>query len=133
MEVGASGEWQLPNPLGDGGVPDADEVAALRALVQQEPRPGSGVDFQIASVHMCPCVMWCVCRGGLDDPRLAVLLAIDLGGDTDTTAAMAGAVVGALHGDGWLADWAEGLENGAHGRDYIVQLASDLARLDVRG
>lgn len=133
MVVAASGERQLPNPLGDRGVPDADEIAALHALIKQEPRPGSGMGFQIASVHMCPCVLWCICRAAVDEPRLSVLLAIDLGGDTDTTAAMVGAVVGALHGDSWLVDWAEGLENGAHGRDYIVQMASDLARLDIRG
>lgn len=57
-----------------------------------------------------------------------------------------GAIVGALHGVGddergsveednqrdWCEDWVAGLENGPHGRDYIMALASDLAELDIR-
>jgi ADP-ribosylglycohydrolase len=133
LERDSWGQGQLPTPLGDGGVPAALEVAALRTLVQEQHRPGSSMDFQIASVHMMPCVLWCVCRAASTDPRLAVLLAIDLGGDTDTAAAMVGAIVGALHGSGgWCTDWPDGLENGAHGRDFILQLAADLTDLDVR-
>lgn len=37
---------------------------------------------------------------GRDDPFAALCLAASLGGDTDTVAAMAGAVLGALHGSG---------------------------------
>jgi ADP-ribosylglycohydrolase len=40
-----------------------------------------------------------------DDPWQACLTAASLGGDSDTIAAMAGAVAGACHGmDGWPAD-----------------------------
>ena len=85
--------------------------------------------FQIASVHMAPCVLWCACRHAAD-PRRAIQAAIALGGDTDTTAAMVGAIVGALHGEGeWCAHWASQLENGERGRDFALGLGSALARL----
>uniref|UniRef100_A0A7S3BID2 ADP-ribosylhydrolase ARH3 n=1 Tax=Haptolina ericina TaxID=156174 RepID=A0A7S3BID2_9EUKA len=79
----------------DGG----DELGVVADLVGRERRPGSGMGFQIASVHMMPCVLWCVCRHAMD-PRRAIQAAIALGGDTDTTASMVGAIVGALHGEG---------------------------------
>jgi poly(ADP-ribose) glycohydrolase ARH3 len=51
----------------------------------------------------------------------AVVLAVNLGGDTDTIGAMAGAVAGAYYGYGQIpAEWLESLENGAKGRDYVV-------------
>ena len=86
--------------------------------------------FQIASVHMVACVLWCAIRY-VADPRRAIQAAIGIGGDTDTTAALVGAIVGALHGEGeWCAAWAARLENGARGRDYALGLADALARLD---
>jgi hypothetical protein len=96
--------------------------------VERERRPGSGFSFQIASVHMAPCVLWCACRYHAT-PRLAVQKAIDLGGDTDTTATMVGAIVGALHGTAWCAPWACGLENGPRGRDFALGLAERLAAM----
>ena len=88
LEGGGCDRGQLPHPLAEGGVPAVSEITALHELVEQERRPGSSMGFQIASVHMCPCVLWSVCRAAATDPRLSILLAIDLGGDTDTTAAM---------------------------------------------
>lgn len=108
-----------------------DERGLVEKLVCAVRRPGSGMGFQIASVHMAPCVLWTACRRHAE-PRLAVQTAIDLGGDTDTTAAMVGAIMGALHGEEWCADWAAGMENGPHGRDYALQLAEQLLQLDVR-
>jgi len=107
---------------------EGDGIAIVQQIVEREKRPGSGFAFQIASVHMAPCVLWAVCVH-YRDPRLAVQTAIDLGGDTDTTASMVGAVVGALHGEGWCQDWANELENGARGRDYALQLAEELVRI----
>lgn len=77
-----------------------DEQAAIKAVVDKVQRPGSGMGFQIASVHMAPSVLWAACRHR-SNPRKALQAAIDLGGDTDTTASMVGAIVGALHGDSW--------------------------------
>lgn len=108
-----------------------DEHGLVNKLVSAVHRPGSGMGFQIASIHMAPCVLWAACRHHTS-PRLAVQTAIDLGGDTDTTAAMVGAIMGALHGEEWCADWAAGMENGPHGRDYALRLAEQLLQLDVR-
>ena len=57
----------------------------------------------------------------------AVVLAVNLGGDTDTIGAMAGAVAGAYYGvaqipEGWLAR----LENGAKGRDYVIHCVREI-------
>ena len=95
------------------------DFAVVSGLVGRERRPGSGMGFQIASVHCLPCVLWCVGRYHAS-PRRAVQEAIALGGDTDTVASMVGAVVGALHGEEWCAQWAAQLENGPHGRDFEI-------------
>jgi len=58
---------------------------------------------------------------------------VGFGGDTDTIGAMAGALVGALHGSSWIpARWHDNIENGSHGRDEIVALARRLSALDIR-
>jgi len=112
-----------------------DELQTLKQIVDNNifKRPGSGMSFQIASVHMAPCVLWAACLHH-SNPRRALQAAIDLGGDTDTTASMVGAIVGALHGEEWCSgpvDWATGLENGEYGRDFALGLAERLARLDL--
>ena len=87
--------------------------------------------FQIASVHAMPCVLWAACSYW-NVPKIAIQKAIDLGGDTDTIAAMVGAIVGAIHGDEWCAEWASELENGPHGKDWALSLSTQLAELDVK-
>ncbi len=58
----------------------------------------------------------------------AIVRAVNLGGDTDTIGAMAGAIAGAYHGASGLPDrWLDVLENGEKGRDYILTLADKLA------
>jgi poly(ADP-ribose) glycohydrolase ARH3 len=53
--------------------------------------------------------------------REAVVLAVNLGGDTDTIGAMAGAVAGAYYGlDQIPKEWIEPLEDGVKGREYII-------------
>lgn len=61
-------------------------------------RPGSGLGFQIASIDAIPCVLWFVIRYASERPQQVLQRVIGLGGDTDTIASMAGAIVGALHG-----------------------------------
>ena len=57
----------------------------------------------------------------------AVVYAVSLGGDTDTLAAMTGAIAGAFHGVHAVPRrWWEKLENGEKGRDYVVQLGERL-------
>ncbi|EFJ53098.1 hypothetical protein VOLCADRAFT_127347 [Volvox carteri f. nagariensis] len=66
-------------------------------------------------------------------PEDAVVAAVHYGGDTDTVAAITGALVGALHGTRWLPTrWYDNLENGASGRDEVLQLAIKLAEYDIR-
>jgi poly(ADP-ribose) glycohydrolase ARH3 len=53
--------------------------------------------------------------------RDAVVLAVNLGGDTDTIGAMAGAVAGAYYGYARIPDeWLASLENEEKGRDYVI-------------
>ena len=57
----------------------------------------------------------------------AVLFSVRIGGDTDTIAAMTGAIAGALHGaDAIPPNWLDAVENSAQGRDYLTQLAHRL-------
>lgn len=54
--------------------------------------------------------------------RDAVILAVNLGGDTDTIGAMAGAVSGAYYGHAAIPQgWLSVLENGEKGRDYVIE------------
>eukprot|EP00928_Gymnodinium_smaydae_P089395 TRINITY_DN73368_c0_g1_i1.p1 TRINITY_DN73368_c0_g1~~TRINITY_DN73368_c0_g1_i1.p1 ORF type:complete len:415 (-),score=43.28 TRINITY_DN73368_c0_g1_i1:106-1221(-) len=109
---------------------DQDDLEVVARIVDGIRRPGSGMGFQIASVHMAPCVLWAACLHHRD-PVSAVKLAIDLGGDTDTTASMVGAIMGALHGDEWCSPWVGKLENGAHGVDFALKLGEELVALDL--
>jgi poly(ADP-ribose) glycohydrolase ARH3 len=53
--------------------------------------------------------------------RDAVVLAVNLGGDTDTIGAMAGATSGAYYGFSLIPrNWLDRLENGYKGRDYVI-------------
>jgi len=109
----------------------SQDVRVLSALLETDQKTGSGFDFQIASSHMVPCVLWIACRYHAN-PEEAIQRAIAIGGDTDTTACMVGAVLGALHGTAWIPDrWFNGLENGSRGRDWAVNIAKDLAKLDL--
>lgn len=56
-----------------------------------------------------------------------VTYAVQLGGDSDTIGAMAGAIAGAYHGvEAIPAAWYAGLENSEKGRDYVRALAQRL-------
>jgi len=58
----------------------------------------------------------------------AVSTAVRAGGDTDTTAAMAGAIAGARFGAAAIpADWKDVLEDGERGRSHVERLADELA------
>ena len=57
----------------------------------------------------------------------AVALAVNLGGDTDTIGAMAGAIAGAYYGYGQIPEaWVSRLENRAKGRDYVIRCVKEL-------
>ncbi len=57
----------------------------------------------------------------------AVVYAVSLGGDTDTLAAMTGAIAGAFHGvEAIPKRWWDALENEGKGRDHIARLGEQL-------
>jgi poly(ADP-ribose) glycohydrolase ARH3 len=63
------------------------------------------------------------CFLATDSARQAVELAVSLGNDTDTMAAMTGALAGAYYGaSAWPAEWVKALENKEQGRDYVYGL-----------
>ena len=65
-----------------------------------------------------------------EDPEEAVVRAIGYGGDTDTIAAMTGAMVGALHGAASFPErWHAGLERGEAGYDVLCDLSAALAKI----
>jgi poly(ADP-ribose) glycohydrolase ARH3 len=62
----------------------------------------------------------------------AVIIAVNSGGDTDTTGAMAGAVAGAYYGaDDIPAEWLDTMENGEKGVGYVRDLAIKLSEMKV--
>lgn len=62
-----------------------------------------------------------------EDPEQALIIAVSLGGDADTIAAMTGSLSGAYAGGhAWPARWMDELERGPRGRDYVAGLADDL-------
>jgi poly(ADP-ribose) glycohydrolase ARH3 len=79
----------------------------------------------IAAIQAVPAALF----GYLSAPHdfsLAVRSALSLGGDTDTIAAMTGAIAGARHGGKAIPScWRQRLENGHEGVDFIVGLCRD--------
>ena len=65
-----------------------------------------------------------------DSFQEAVVLAVNLGGDTDTIGAMAGAIAGAYYGYSQIPEeWLSSLENGEKGRDYVIDCVSRIVSL----
>lgn len=66
----------------------------------------------------------------LHQPEQALVEAVAYGGDTDTIAAMTGALVGALNGaDAFPRRWHDGLERGADGYEALVEVSHQLAKM----
>jgi ADP-ribosylglycohydrolase len=91
-----------------------------------------GDQFQIHTAEAVACALWAFACCP-NDPEECIIRAVGLGGDTDTVATMAGALAGSLHGSGWLPRrWFDLMENGPGvGRDYLIDLARRLAKLDL--
>lgn len=67
-----------------------------------------------------------LCSLAADNPREAIIAAVNHGGDSDSTGAIAGNLVGALYGPAALPEeWAGKVEL----RDVIEELARDLAMI----
>lgn len=74
------------------------------------------------SVHTLEAALWCLARGA--DYRETALMAVNLGGDTDTTACVAGGLAGLAFGDRAIPpDWKAAIAR----HEAIAQLAEQLA------
>jgi ADP-ribosylglycohydrolase len=100
----------------------AELAAAHPEVAEVQQQLGSSSDAQESvSASLCAAV----CH---DRFETAVWFAVRLGGDTDTTAAMTGAIVGARDGAATIPTrWLDALEEGPRGRRYVEQLAVRLA------
>jgi len=79
----------------------------------------------VEAFNSVPTAIFCFAKNH-EDYAKAVLYAVKLGGDTDTIAAMCGAIAGAHHGEEGIPEsWRQKLERGG----YIKSLAKDLWRL----
>eukprot|EP00951_Prasinocladus_malaysianus_P000560 scaffold4115_cov17-Prasinocladus_malaysianus.AAC.1 len=74
---------------------------------------------------------WCVTLEH-KSPVLAITNAVAFGGDTDTIAAMTGALVGAYHGSNWVPPkWFDALEDQKHGKTFLLNIARRLAETEL--
>ena len=74
--------------------------------------PRDAIESDGYCVHTLGAAIWCLCNTG--SYRECVLAAVNLGGDSDTTAAVAGAMAGVAYGyDAIPADWIEQLRGKA--------------------
>ncbi len=72
--------------------------------------------------------MYCALAGGdgAEGARRALLLSVNHSGDSDSTGAVCGNLVGAVHGASLLPpEWVEAVE----GRDVLLRVADDLVAL----
>jgi poly(ADP-ribose) glycohydrolase ARH3 len=109
-----------------------DKLEDIGMLLNQPSEPEIIIEHlgnASTALNSVPTAIYCF----LSHPRSfkeALIFAVSLGGDTDTIAAMTGAISGAYHGRKALpSQWLSDLENGEKGRDYIEDLARALWRL----
>jgi poly(ADP-ribose) glycohydrolase ARH3 len=88
----------------------------------------SKVESREAAFNSVPTAVYSFLRA--DSFKDAVVYAVSLGGDTDTIAAMTGAISGAYYGEGGIPEeWEKKLEEGKKGRQYIRWLGEELYRV----
>ena len=109
-EVRAAMESALDAAAADTGAPAADRVESLGA--------GWTAEEALAIALYCG-------AAAAEDPRRALLAAVNHSGDSDSTGAICGNLVGAALGDLALPwEWVAELE----GRDLVAQVSDDLVR-----
>jgi len=87
--------------------------------------------FQIKSSEALACAYWGFITHW-NEPEQCLIDMVGYGGDTDTVCSIGAALCGALYGTRWIPKrWYDNCENGPRGRDYAIQLASELCRLDL--
>eukprot|EP01112_Ceratiomyxa_fruticulosa_P007444 TRINITY_DN1930_c0_g1_i3.p1 TRINITY_DN1930_c0_g1~~TRINITY_DN1930_c0_g1_i3.p1 ORF type:complete len:348 (-),score=52.58 TRINITY_DN1930_c0_g1_i3:87-1130(-) len=91
-----------------------------------------GNQFQLKSIDAYPTVLWSFVHN-MNDPEECIIHAVNLGGDTDTVASIAGSLCAAYNGCSWVPKrWWDNIENEARGRDYCVDIARELYALDLK-
>jgi poly(ADP-ribose) glycohydrolase ARH3 len=99
--------------------------------VRPMPEIAATIGTGVLADQSVPAALWVASRA--DDIGEAVLFSLALGGDADTIAAMACAVLGAAQGpDAVPAPWLERLEDGHRGLTYARDLAQRLAAAAAR-
>lgn len=95
-----------------------DEAAARAALT-------SAYTCDVSAAEAVPAALGAFLAA--KDPEQALVLAVSLGGDTDTIGAMTGALAGAHWGlEALPASWLDALENQPMGRDAVLSLCRDI-------
>ena len=110
-------------------------LAEARQLCDDPPEQPVEVSMQLGSSSAAhrsvPAALWVAATSG--DLVEAVTRTLELGGDVDTIAAMAGAVLGAAGGlEAIPKEWMDLLEDGPRGRTYALRLAGRLADIAER-
>ena len=112
--------------------PYPERISIIREFMDESPGEKeiiAKLGNNVVSVNSVPTAIYCSLRH-LNDFRAGVLMAVNLGGDTDTIGAMTGAILGAYNGINSIpGEWLEKLENGHKGRDYIIALGESLFEL----
>ena len=81
--------------------------------------------FQIYAPDALATAVWFFVKYFSLSPRVAIQKCVSFGGDTDTTGAMCGYLVGAHSGTSWIPHaWFDALENDEFGRDYLIRMVS---------
>ncbi|MBU4276335.1 MAG: ADP-ribosylglycohydrolase family protein [Proteobacteria bacterium] len=95
-------------------LPHGDEAAARSALT-------AAYACDVSAAEAVPPALGAFLAA--EGPKQAIVLAVSLGGDTDTIGAMAGALAGTYWGlDALPAPWLASLENQSAGRDAVLAL-----------
>ncbi|MET7767683.1 ADP-ribosylglycohydrolase family protein [Nocardia sp. NPDC005366] len=108
------------------GTQTATALERALTLADTEP-PTSEVVQQVGAgwiAEECLAIaVHCALRAETEDIRTALLLSVNHSGDSDSTGAVTGNLLGAIHGlSGLPHEWAAGVE----GRDVLVQIADDI-------
>ena len=104
-----------------------DQLAGMAAR-RLDPRTLGGSDWRVAYTATESVPVAVVVGSRAQSLEHALTVAVRCGGDTDTVAAMAGAIAGARFGANSIPErWYAVLEDGEHGRTHVERLAVALA------
>lgn len=110
----------------------AETVAALERAIESAETPATPEQLEavgagwIAEECLAIAVYCALHAAKTGDPRAALLLSVNHSGDSDSTGAVAGNLIGAVHG---LSRLPMDLVAAVEGRDVLIQVADDLVML----